>query len=142
MGMISYEIHTYRDGSWKIDSIFDDRGLATLEARRMDETGRFSGLKVIEENYDDASGRTTSRTIYRDQKTEDAKKARLDKSRAQRAQVVDARQTKVEFDHRRIAVRRAKQRRKATIRMFIWFVVLVLVGLGGLIALQVFRESL
>ncbi|MFT5539369.1 MAG: hypothetical protein ACI82H_000888 [Alphaproteobacteria bacterium] len=36
-----FEIHTFRSGVWKIDSVFDDRDLAIMEAGRMDRSKRF-----------------------------------------------------------------------------------------------------
>lgn len=64
-----------------MDSVFDDRELALFEARRVDEGSRYSGVRVIEENYDERSDRTTTRTIFwggnldRQQKAAAAKKA-------------------------------------------------------------------
>lgn len=66
--MKAYEIHTFRDGQWKVDSVFDDRELAIFEARKVDENGRYSSVKVVEENYDEASDKTAIRTIFRGKK--------------------------------------------------------------------------
>lgn len=63
--MKAFEIHTYRGGKWKIDSIFDDRELAIFEAQRMDCSNRFPGLRVVEEIFDEAASKTTTRTIFR-----------------------------------------------------------------------------
>ena len=63
--MKSFEIQTYKDSNWRIDSIFDNRDLALFEARRVEEGNRYSGIRVIEENYDEASNQATSRTIFR-----------------------------------------------------------------------------
>ncbi|MDA1324222.1 MAG: hypothetical protein O3C34_05720 [Proteobacteria bacterium] len=63
--MRAFEIHTYQDGKWRMDSVFDDRELALFEARRVDEGSRYSGVRVIEENYDETSDKTTTRTIFR-----------------------------------------------------------------------------
>ncbi|MBT5051173.1 MAG: hypothetical protein HOM58_21935 [Rhodospirillaceae bacterium] len=63
--MKAFEIHTFKDGQWKIDSVFDDRELALHEARKVEEGGRYARLRVIEENYDEVSDLTTTRTIYR-----------------------------------------------------------------------------
>ena len=63
--MRAFEIHTFREGQWKVDSVFDDRELAIHEARKVDENGRYTGVRVIEENYDEASDLTTTRTIFR-----------------------------------------------------------------------------
>ena len=63
--MRAFEIHTYQDGKWKIDSTFDDRDLALTEARRVDEGSRHPGVRVIEENHDESNDLTTTRTIFR-----------------------------------------------------------------------------
>ena len=63
--MRAFEIHTFRDGQWKVDSVFDDRELAVHEARKVDENGRYAGVRVIEETYDETSDLTTTRTIFR-----------------------------------------------------------------------------
>lgn len=67
--MKSFEIHTMRDGKWAIDSVFNDRELALFEARRVDENGRYAGVRVIEEVYDEVSRLTTNRTIFRGHKS-------------------------------------------------------------------------
>ena len=63
--MRAYEIHTYKDGKWKMDSVFDDRELAVFEAKKITEGSRYSGVKVIEENYDELTNLTTTRTLFR-----------------------------------------------------------------------------
>ena len=74
--MKAFEIHTYQDGKWRIDSVFDDRELALFEARRVDAGSRYSGVRVIEENYDEASDLTTTRTIFRGGTVDRFEKAR------------------------------------------------------------------
>ena len=64
--MKSFEIQRYRDGAWKTDSIYDDRELAEMEARRMEASGRFGSLRILEETYNEQSKNTSMRTIYRD----------------------------------------------------------------------------
>ena len=63
--MKAYEIHTFKDGVWKIDSVFDDRDLALHEANKIDEGSRYAAVRVIEEVYDETSDLTTTRTIFR-----------------------------------------------------------------------------
>lgn len=75
--MKAFEIHTFRDGQWKVDSVFDDRELAVHEARKVDEGSRYAGVRVIEENYDEASDLTTTRTIFRGKKESAKSKARM-----------------------------------------------------------------
>ena len=66
MTMKSFEIQLYRSGTWKTDSIYDDRALAEMEARRMEDSARFSSLRIIEEIFDERTETTKLRTIYRD----------------------------------------------------------------------------
>ena len=63
--MRAYEIHTMREGVWKVDSIFDTRELAIFEAKKIDEGTRYAGVKVVEEIYHEASNLTTTRTLFR-----------------------------------------------------------------------------
>jgi hypothetical protein len=63
--MKAFEIHTFRSGNWKIDSVFDDRELAMFEAQRMDSSNRFPGVRVVEEIFDEAQATTSTRTIFR-----------------------------------------------------------------------------
>ena len=63
--MRAYEIHTFRDGVWKVDSVFHDREQAMSEAQKIDEGTRYAGVKVLEEKWDEASDQTTTRTLFR-----------------------------------------------------------------------------
>ena len=68
--MILYEIHTFREGGWKIDSMFDDKDLAVYEAQRMEKGGRFSAVRVVQETYDEETQKTATRTVYRTTKVD------------------------------------------------------------------------
>ena len=63
--MKSYELHTLKDGKWKIDSVFDDEETALHEARRAQTANRYTTIRVIEEDYDQMSNQTATRTIFR-----------------------------------------------------------------------------
>lgn len=63
--MKTYELQTYFKGVWKIDSMFDDPEIAIDEAKRVEESRRYSGIRVIEEAYDEEKNRTSSRTVFR-----------------------------------------------------------------------------
>ncbi len=70
--MRAFEIHTFHKGRWKIDSVFDDRELAVFEAKRMDDSGRYSGVRVVEETFDEQKQKTATRTVYRGSKATQA----------------------------------------------------------------------
>lgn len=68
----SYEVQIFREKRWRIDSMFDDRALALFEAKRMNESGRYVCVRVVEETFDQASGNTKLSTIYRGGRIEQA----------------------------------------------------------------------
>ena len=82
--MKAFEIHTYQSGKWRIDSVFDDRDLALFEAQRMDESGRYTGIRVIEEIYVESTQETKTRTISRGSKVEAVNAEQLCKSKQTR----------------------------------------------------------
>lgn len=67
-----YELQTYRDGAWKIDSVYDDRDLAMMEADRVNRANRFSAVRLVEETFDENTERGASRTIFRASRAERA----------------------------------------------------------------------
>lgn len=79
--MKAFEIQTFRGGRWKIDSVFDDRELALFEAQRMDWSRRYSGVRVIEEIFDEITNETKSRTIFSGAKKDLAGRAREAKTK-------------------------------------------------------------
>jgi len=87
-----FEIHTYQGGRWKIDSVFDDRDLAVFEAERMDVSGRYPGVRVVGEVFDEASNTTTSRTVFRGVKVAKANEETFQKSEIGRKEAGVARQ--------------------------------------------------
>ncbi len=48
-----------------IDSVFNDRDLALFEAQRMDLARRYSGVRLIEETFDEETQQSSIRTIFR-----------------------------------------------------------------------------
>ncbi len=63
--MIAYEIHSCRDGRWRVDATFDGFDIAELEARRIAERGYDQGVLVIKENYNPDTNKASWRTVYR-----------------------------------------------------------------------------
>lgn len=68
--MVVFEIHTFREGVWKIDSVFDDKELAVVEAQRMERAGRYSAIRVVEETFDEQTEKGNTRTVYRSTKVD------------------------------------------------------------------------
>lgn len=130
--MRAFEIHTFQDGKWKIDSVFDDRELALFEARRVDEGTRYSGVRVIEEVYDETSDLTTTRTIFRGGNAD----------RQERARKAEA-ANKATFNQRAATdepIRRKRRKRKEKSTNYLVpiliLAVLLFAGLSAMLGLQ------
>ena len=69
--LVVYELHLFRNQDWRIDSVFDDRDLAVMEAQQIERSKEYPGVRVVEEICDQFSSRIlSSRTIYRSNKIE------------------------------------------------------------------------
>ncbi|MBK8174524.1 MAG: hypothetical protein IPK66_04325 [Rhodospirillales bacterium] len=60
----SYEVHVQSRDKWRIDCVFDDKSIAIEEAKHL-LNGVISAVRVIEETFDDATDKTTTRFIFR-----------------------------------------------------------------------------
>jgi hypothetical protein len=136
--MRAFEIHTYQGGRWRIDSIFDDRDLAVFEAERMDVSGRYPGVRVVEEVYDEASNTTTSRTVYRGAKVAKANEENLKKSAEIRQQATLAREERQNMNaaHKVQVKRRTIQKKTSPARLIIIMILLAAFGGGAMFALS------
>jgi hypothetical protein len=74
----SYEVQIFRDKRWRIDSMFDDRSLALYEGKRMNDSGRYVCVRVVEESFDEITGNTKLTTIYRGGRIEQAHQKDID----------------------------------------------------------------
>lgn len=122
----SYEIHTYTNGAWKIQAFFDDKELALLDARRMSESRRYVGIRVIEESWNPATDQAQSRIIFRDSEVQKQNEAVAE----ERAQI---RKDAVEQRERRTADRQRKTAKKKKPAAKNWtdsYIVLALKGVG------------
>ncbi len=56
--------------TWKIDSLYDDRETAVEQAQRLHSGGRYSMVRVVEERFDQKTGKVISKVIFRSAKTD------------------------------------------------------------------------
>ncbi len=142
--MRAFEIHTYQNGRWKIDSVFDDKELALFEARRMEDSARFSGVRVVEEAFDQNNNKTSARTIYRGSKADQSNKKELkaNTQARQEAEIERRRKSARDAERGRIKKRKAKKNEFNPYRLISIFLLLVVLGLGALYALEHLRVTL
>ena len=133
----AFEIHTYQGGRWKIDSVFDDRDLAVFEAERMDVSGRYPGVRVVEEIFDEATNTTTSRTVFRGVKVAKANEETFQKSAVVRQEVDEAREERKAMSKARQAQlkRRAMEKKTNPVRLIMILVLLSVFAVGALFGL-------
>ena len=139
----AFEIHTYQGGKWKIDSVFDDRDLAMLEAQRMDGSGRFSAVRVVEEVFSEKTQETKTRTIFRGSKVDGANNAELEKSRNARQNAPEPRKKRpAEAGQRkRPPPRRAPKRKSSAMRLIAITLMIVIVAGAALVGLQMAQNG-
>lgn len=80
---VSYEVYAHKGGNWNIDSVYDDKAEAMYEAKQLLESRHSTGVKVIEEIFDDETGDSRSKVIFQQVKGSAApKKATKKKAKA------------------------------------------------------------
>lgn len=67
--MINNEFHTLKKHvsatEWEIGSVFEDRELALHEAKILDNSDRYAGIRVIAEDHNPGIGQNQTLTIFR-----------------------------------------------------------------------------
>ncbi|MHA1113776.1 MAG: hypothetical protein ACTSRY_04645, partial [Alphaproteobacteria bacterium] len=141
--MISFELHTYLGGNWKIDSIFDDRALAMSEAKRIEERGRTSAVRVVEEIYDEITRDVQSRTIYRSTKLDKQNSEAIQRQAENKREIKSI--TKKSVGRERIAKQKVEKRKAKAQGQYVMLVmklgVIVLIGVSLLVVLRMFAEG-
>jgi len=120
-----FEIHTFRNGTWKIDSVFDDRDLALMEADRIDRSRRYSAVRVIEETFDEETEKGGSRTIFRSTKAERINAV----SKARQTQLLKVAAAPP-------PTKPPKRKKSITSQLIIGCVVLAVIAIGGIVLLE------
>lgn len=62
--MSAYELQVFQNGGWQFDSYFDSRDLVISEAERLDSAGRYLGVRVLEEIFNEEKQSSSYRTVF------------------------------------------------------------------------------
>lgn len=125
------KIHTYQSGKWRIDSVFDDRDLALFEAQRMDESGRYTGIRVIEEIYFESTQETKTLTIFHGSKVVAANAEQLRKSKQTRVIAGKTKKKQAEVVQRKAAAKRRKIKKKSSPVGLIVIMLIIVIAAGA-----------
>jgi hypothetical protein len=140
----TYEIQTYRGGVWQVDSVFDDEELAVFEAQLLHDRGRYVGVRVVLEIYNEETDQVSVRTILKFSKSdEENAAARLRKAKADKEIQKNKKRVGERKDGRRkaFASKKAKKRvRKAELALAAKLIVVVVLGFGLLIGMRIFFQ--
>ncbi|MEX2449855.1 MAG: hypothetical protein WD407_03270 [Rhodospirillales bacterium] len=69
----SFELYTFKEGQWQLDSVFDIKQDASHEAWRLYNSGHFDGVKVIQETYKEEENKATAVIVMQRLKGEEGK---------------------------------------------------------------------
>lgn len=72
---VSYEIYSYRNGNWTVDSVHDDKQLAIHQARLLLDSRHHKAIRVVEESYDEATDRASSKVVFSKKKSDEPPKS-------------------------------------------------------------------
>lgn len=121
-----------------ISAIFDDAELAVFDARRMVESGRYPGIRVVHEEFDDVSGDVTSQIIFRGSKYQRHNNLAVSSSASViKTAMADRRVREAAKVVRRIE---SKKKKLKPVRMLVILFALGGMAIGGLIGVQVVAE--
>ncbi len=136
--LVSYELQTYSGGVWKIDSLYNDREIAVYEAQRLQATGRFSAIRVVEEKFDSAAGKTVTRTVFRASKTEAENARAMEQQKTARKEVQAARKAAGVGEFKKVpAAKETKKSGSGPVLLILALGGIILATIGILIGLQV-----
>lgn len=62
---VSYEVQTFLNGAWRIESIHDDREIAIFESKRLLRRGHCLAVRVVEERNAPGKSEAVVKTIFR-----------------------------------------------------------------------------
>ena len=65
---ISFEIYSFKNGNWMLDSVHDDKNMAIHQGRMLIASPHHMAIRVVQETYDEATDNTTSKIVYKEQK--------------------------------------------------------------------------
>jgi len=144
--IVAFELQTYQGGLWKIDSMFDDRQLALMEAQRLGKTDRYSAVRVVEENYNQETQSTTTKIIYRTSRLQAENETAIERKKVVNEQVrAEGTAIKKQAITRQYNERKRDEVKKTTnwlIGMVLKGGGILLFGLGALYAVHLLAEYL
>ena len=70
----TFEIYSFKNGDWMIDSVHDDKQMALHQARMLLESPHHMAIRVLQEVYDDEIDKSMSSVVFKQQKGDEKRK--------------------------------------------------------------------
>ena len=140
--LVSYELQTFLGGAWKIDSIYDDREIAVYEAQRLQATGRFSAIRVVEEKFDSRAGKSVIKTVFRFSKTEAENARAMEQQKTTRQEVQAMRKAPGDGEFNSFGQRPEESPKQSGLGVVPLILILGAVILGGIFLLVAMQSML
>jgi hypothetical protein len=124
--MTTFEIYSFKNGDWMIDSVHDDKQMALHQARMLLESPHHMAIRVLQEVYDDEADKSMSSVVFKQQKGDDKRKKTPPPAKKKKSDKFGAGATKT----------KPKKKKKSSFTRTIVLMALALGGVGlGLIAI-------
>lgn len=65
---VSFEVQSFKDGDWKTETVCRDKQDALAQAREILSGRHTTAVKVIEENFDEETGDSRYRIVFKEEK--------------------------------------------------------------------------
>lgn len=62
--LTAFEVQSFRESGWKIETVTDDKDLAIFEAQRLAQSPHISRIRVVEETFDPDVDRYKSKVVF------------------------------------------------------------------------------
>ena len=135
---VDYEVHIYERGDWQIASMSNDKDQALSEARRIEEGLKRRETRVIEERFDENTGRTRTKIIYTTPQLGSGEgRAASGTQRAQTGKAARAKR-KTERNSIRAALTTPMKKDPSLIVLVVTLAVIITFGLVGIALLRYF----
>ena len=141
--MDTFELQVYQNGSWQFDSYYDDRDLVLSEAERIDTAGRYLGVRVLEETFNEERGSSSYKTIFSRLKKNDLIGGPQSQgARAGTAGAAASGAGKRSSDSARTGARKSKKAGDNMTLLLMAGIAIVVIGIGLIIVLREFSGSI
>ena len=139
--MDTFELQVYQNGGWQFDSYYDSRDLVLSEAKRVDEAGRYLGVRVLEERFNEERQSSSYATIFSRLKKNDEFGG--SPSQGPRAATVEAAASGA-VEKKSGRTRKSKKKKKGgnVTWLLMGGIIMVVIGIGMILALREYAGSI